>query len=121
MHTRACCFTLCLLFLYIAQSIALLLPVCHDNMVKGEFYIPKPSCIRHKTTSIVNCSANVYYPNENFLKVLITTCEIYETTAETTTYFFGVKTNNNYTKPLIPPSAAVCTDSHSLQSAVVVD
>ena len=88
-------------------------------MVKGKFYIPKPSpCIRHKTTSIVNCSADEHYPNENFLKVPITTCEVYETTDETTTYFFGTKTNNNYTKPLKPPSVAVCTDwSHSLQSS----
>ena len=115
MHASTCCFTLCLLlFLHIAQSIALLLPVCHDNRVKGEFYIPKPSpCIRHKTTFIVNCSAHVYYPNKNFLKVPITTCEVHETT----TYFFMAKTNNNYTKPLTPPSVAVYTDwSHSLQS-----
>ena len=56
----------------------------------------------------------MYYPNENFLKGPITTCEVYETT----TYFFGAKTNDNYTKPLTPPSVAVCTDwSHSLQSS----
>ena len=84
------------------------LPVCHGNMVKGEFYISKPSpCIRHKTTSIVNCNADVYYPNENFLKVPITTCEIYETNAETTTFFFGAKTNDNHTKPLTPSFVAV--------------
>ena len=50
---------------------------------------------------------DVYFSSENFLKLPITTCEIYETTAETTTYFFGAKTNNNHTKPLPPPSVTV--------------
>ena len=107
------------MLLCVNHIFSLMLPVCHDNMVKGEFYIPKPSpCIRHKTTSVVNCSADVHYPNENFLKMPTTTCETYETIAETTTYFFGAKTNNNHTKPLTPLSVAVCTDwSHSLQSS----
>ena len=95
------------------------LPVCHDTMIKGEFFISKPSqCIRHETTSIVNGSANMYYPNENFLKVPISTCEIYETTAESTTYFLEAKTNNKHIKSVTPPSVAVCTDcSHSMQSS----
>ena len=80
-------------------------------MIKGEFYIPKPSqCVRHNTTSIINCSADVYYPSDNFIKIPITTCELYKTTSETTTYFFGAKTNDNHTYHLPPPSVAVCSE-----------
>ena len=55
-------------------------------------------------------SADVYYPSDNFIKIPITTCEFYKTTSETTTYFFGAKTNDNHTYHLPPPSVAVCSD-----------
>ena len=90
---QPCCLTLCLLF-YIAQSIALVLPVCNENLIRGEFYIPNHSpCVRHKTMSVINCSAGIYYPSDNFLKILVIICELYETFTETTTHFFGAKTN----------------------------
>ena len=104
---------LLLSFFYIIQvnNASLVLPACHENMIKGEFYIPKPlQFVRHNTASLMNCSADVYYPSDNFIKIPITTCELYETTSETTTYFFGAKTNNNHTHHLPPPSVAVCTE-----------
>ena len=119
MKQKTCLSLLCLLNLLCFRLLsALMLPVCHENMIKGEYYIPKPTqCIRHQTTSIVNCSADVYYPSANFQKITITSCEMYETTAETTFYFFGAKVNNNHTKPLHPPSVATCSDwARSMQS-----
>ena len=87
-------------------------------MIKREFYISKPlQCVRHNTTSMVNCSADLYYPSDTFIKIPITTCEFYETTSETTNYFFGAKTNNNHSHHLPPPSIAVCTEwARSLKS-----
>ena len=92
------CSLLLLLCIVQASGAGLVLPICHENMIKGEFYIPRPlQCVRHNTTSIINCSADVYYPSDNFIKIPITTCELYKTTSETTTYFFGAKTNDNHT------------------------
>ena len=86
MHTSTSYFTLCLLFLYLTQSIALLHPVYNENLIKGEFYIPNHSpCVRHKTMSVITYSADIYYPSDNFLKIPIITCELYETFTETTT------------------------------------
>ena len=105
------CSLLLLLCIVQASGAGLVLPICHENMIKREFYIPKPlQCVRHNTTSIINCSADVYYPSDNFIKIPITTCELYKTTSETTTYFFGAKTNNNHTYHLPPPSVAVCSE-----------
>ena len=105
------CLLLSLLYIIQANYASLVLPVCHENIIKGEFYIPKPlQCVRHNTTSTINCSADEYYPRDNFIKIPITTCELYETNSETTTYFFGAKTNNNHTHHLPPPSVAVCTE-----------
>ena len=105
------CSLLLLLCIVQASGAGLVLPICHESMIKGEFYIPKTlQCVRHNTTSIINCSADVYYPSDNFIKILITTCELYKTTSETTTYFFGAKTNDNHTYHLPPPSVAVCSE-----------
>ena len=49
-------------------------------------------------------------PSDNFIKIPITTCELYKTTSETTTYFFGAKTNGNHTYHLPPSSVAVCSE-----------
>ena len=105
------CSLLLLLCIVQASGAGLVLPICHENMIKGEFCIPKPlQCVRHNTTSIINCSADVYYPSDNFIKIPITTCELYKTTSETTTYFFGAKTNDNHTYHLPPTSVAVCSE-----------
>ena len=105
------CSLLLLLCIVQASGAGLVLPICLQNMIKGEFYIPKPlQCVRHNTTSIINCSADVYYPSDNFIKISIITCELYKTTSETTTYFFGAKTNDNHTYHLPPPSVAVCSE-----------
>ena len=102
------CSLLLLLCIVQASGAGLVLPICHENMIKEEFYTPKPlQCVRHNTTSIINCSADVYYPSDNFIKIPITTCELYKTTSETTTYFFGAKTNDNHTYHLPPPSADI--------------
>jgi len=92
-----------------------MLPVSRWDMIKGEFFIPTPlPCQRHNLTTIKNCSTDVYYPGDNFLKIPIVVCKLYKITVETTTYFFGAKTNNNYTHHLQclhwhTPRRKICT------------
>ena len=66
------CSLLLLLCIVQASGAGLVLPICHENMIKGKFYIPKPlQCVRHNTTSIINCSADVliYYPSAGLGKI----------------------------------------------------
>ena len=91
--------------------LSLVVPLCQENRFRREYYIPDPpKCIKPKTTLTINCSADVYYPNDNYLKIPITTCEMYETTSETTYYFFGAKINKQHTQPLSAPSVVACAD-----------
>ena len=80
------------------------------NIRSKNFTFQSLCSVCDNTLSTINCSADVYYPSDNFIKTSIITCKLYETTSETTTYLFGTKTNYNHTHHLPPPSVAVCSE-----------
>ena len=72
----------------------IIFPVCHNHILRGEYQIAEPTkCVKHSNITKINCSANIYYPQGEFAKIPIVTCELYETISETVHYSLA----QNYT------------------------
>ena len=107
-------------FLCIMSTIApathqykLKLPLCYENHIRGEYYFNSPSsCHKFNTTHQSLCSADVYNPVKDFLKINIVTCEMFESTTSTTFFFFGAKSHVDKTFSTAPPSVASCITWH---------
>ena len=106
----ACTFY-CFCFSRLAPALQLQLYHRHRHLVKGEYYISTPSgCKRHNSTYTKKCRTEVFLPTNDFLHLLITTCEIFKTVSSTTFYFFGAKTHSDRTFAVPPPSVKACFD-----------
>jgi len=78
-------------------------------MFRGEYRIAKPTkCVKHSDISTINCSADVFYPKGDYIKIPLVTCEMYETVSETKHYFFSAKVHEETTRPFATPSIATC-------------
>ena len=88
-------------------------------MVRGEYRIAEPTkCVKHSNITKINCSADIYYPQWEFVKIPMVACDLYKTVSETKHYFFGAKVNDKNTRPTAAPSVATCTQcARSLEAS----